>query len=183
VPQERAVLTPISGSPASRVEVGSSLSRSTSGQHSVSPGPCLVFPHGVSHRKWTNSQRVRRSPETSGLDFVKEQLAIPRQSYDVDTLLHLHQQWVHAAQDSHWLRLVTIAARSVTVMVLLFSLLRARLQLLWSRCWRVKTGPSPIAAPRGTTAPDAMLEHGEVGTRSQDPQETVVFSTYALRTD
>jgi len=123
------------------------------------------------------------SPETSGLDLAKERLATPRQSYDVDKLLHVHQESVHATQDSRWLRLVAIAACSVTVMVLLFFLLRARLQLLWSRCWRVGTGPSPIAAPRGTTAPDAMLEHGEVGTRSQDPQEPVAFTTYALRTD
>jgi len=122
-------------------------------------------------------------PETSGLDLVKERLATPRQSYNFYTLLHVHQQSVHAAQDSQWLRLVTIAACSVTVMVLLFFLLRARLQLLWSRYWRVKTGPSPIAGPRGTTAPDAMLEHGEAGTRSQDPQKPVVFKTYALRTD
>ena len=121
MPQVRAVLTPISDSPASRVEVSSSLSRSTSGQHSVSPGPWLVFPHGVSHRKWTHSRRVRRSPEKSGLDFVKEQLATPRQSYDVDTLLHVHQQSVHAAQDSHWLRLVTVVACSVTVILLLVS--------------------------------------------------------------
>ena len=70
------------------------------------------------------------SPETSGLDFVKERLVTPRQSFDVDTLLHVHQQSVHAAQDSHWLWLVTIAACSVTVMVLLFFLLRARLHLL-----------------------------------------------------
>ena len=183
MPQERAASLPNSDSPASRVEVGVSLSRSTPGQHSMSPGPWLVLPHCVSHRKWTHSRRVRRSPEKSGLDFVKEQLATPQQSYDVDTLLHVHQQSVHAAQDSHWLWLVTIAACSVTVMVLLFFLLRARLQLLWSRCWRVKTGPSPIAGPRGTTAPDAMLEHGEAGTRSQDPQKPVAFSTYGLRTD
>jgi hypothetical protein len=120
------------------------------------------------------------SPETSGLDFVKERLATPRQSYDVDTLLHVHQQSVHAAQDSHWLWLVTVVACSVTVILLLFFLLRAYLQLLWSRCWRVQTGPSPVAAPRGTTVPDAMLEHGEVGTRSQGPQEPVLFTTYAL---
>jgi len=123
------------------------------------------------------------SPETSGLDSVKERLATPSQSYDVDTLLHVHQQSVHAAQDSRWLRLVAIAACSVTVMVLLFFLLRARLHLLWTSCWRIETGPSPIAAPRDTTALDAMLEHGEVGTRSQDSQEPVAYSTYALRTD
>ena len=68
------------------------------------------------------------SPETSGLDFVKERLATPRQSYDIDTLLHVHQKSVHAAQDSHWLWLVTIAACSVTAIVLLYFLLRANLQ-------------------------------------------------------
>ena len=70
------------------------------------------------------------SPETSGLDLAKERLATPRQSYDVDKLLHVHQESVHATQDSRWLRLVAIAACSVTVMVLLFFLLRARLHLL-----------------------------------------------------
>jgi len=122
-------------------------------------------------------------PETSGLDFVKERLATPRQSFDVDTLLHVHQQSVHAAQESHWLRLITIVACSVTVILLLFFLLRAYLQLLWSRCWRVKTDPSPIAVPRGTTVPDAMLEHWEDGIRSQGPQEPVLFTTYALKAE
>jgi len=69
------------------------------------------------------------SPETSGLDFVKERLATPRQSYDVDTSLHVHQQSVHAAQGSHWLRLVTVVACSVSHLLLVF-LLRAYLQLL-----------------------------------------------------
>jgi len=111
------------------------------------------------------------APKTSGLNFVKERLATPRQSFDVDTLLHVHQQSVHTAQESHWLQLITIVACSVTVILLLFFLLRAYLQLLWSRCWRVKTDPSPIVAPRGMTVPDAMLEHGEEGTQSQSPQE------------
>jgi len=123
------------------------------------------------------------SPETSGLDFVKERLATPRQSFDVDTLLHAHEQSVQAAQESHWLWLITIVACSVTVILLLFFLLRAYLQLLWTRCWRVKTDSSPIAAPRGTTVPDAMLEHGEEGTRSQGPQQPVQFTTYALKAE
>jgi len=122
------------------------------------------------------------SSETSGLDF-KERLATPRQSFDVDTLLHVHQKSVHAAQESHWLRLITIVACSVTVILLLFSLLRAYLQLLWIRCWRVKTDPTPIAAPRGTTVPDAMLEHEGGGTRSQGPQDPVLFTTYALKAE
>jgi hypothetical protein len=63
------------------------------------------------------------SPETSGLDVVKERLATPRQSFDVDTLLNVYQQSVHAAQESHCLRLVTIVACSVTVILLLFFLL------------------------------------------------------------
>ena len=41
------------------------------------------------------------SPETSGLDFIKERLVTPRQAFDVDTLLHVHQKSVHAAQESH----------------------------------------------------------------------------------
>ena len=45
------------------------------------------------------------SPETSGLDYVKERLVTPRQAFDVDTLLHVHQKSVHAAQESHLLRL------------------------------------------------------------------------------
>ena len=194
MPQERAVLTPISDSPASRV--GSGLIHNASTCHVAAQElrtlpvlsktaelhldtPQLFLPDRVSAVESRELAKIEAamSPETSGLDFVKERLATPRQSYDVDTLLHVHQQSVHAAQDSRWLRLVTIAACSVTVMVLLFSLQRARLQLLWSRCWGVGTGPSPIAAPRGTTAPDVMLEHGEVGIRSQDPQEPVAFTT------
>ena len=41
------------------------------------------------------------SPETSGLDYVKERLFTPRQAFDVDTLLHVHQKSVHAARESH----------------------------------------------------------------------------------
>jgi hypothetical protein len=36
-------------------------------------------------------------PETTGLEYVKARLATPRQSFDVDTLLHMHQKSVHAA--------------------------------------------------------------------------------------
>jgi len=81
------------------------------------------------------------------------------------------------------LRLITIVACSVTVILLLVFLLRAYLQLLWSKCWRVKTDPSTIAAPRCTTVPDAMLEHGKVVTRSQGPQDTELFATYALKAE
>ena len=49
-------------------------------------------------------------PETSGLDFVKERLVTPRQTFDKDTLLHVHQKSVHAAQESHLLRLALIIA-------------------------------------------------------------------------
>jgi len=122
-------------------------------------------------------------PETSGLDFVKERLVTPRQAFDVDTLLHVHQKSVHAAQESHWLRLITIVACSITIFLLLFFLLRSYLRILLLRCWHVKTDPSPIAAPRGTAVPDAILEHEEVGTRSPGPQEPVMFTSYALKTD
>jgi hypothetical protein len=123
------------------------------------------------------------SPETSGLDFVKERLVTPRQSFDVDTLLHVHHKSVHAAQESHWSRRITIVACSANIILLLLLLLRSYLQLLWLRCWRVKTDPSPIAAPPGTAVPDAMLELGEAGTRSPVPQEPVMFTTYALNAD
>jgi hypothetical protein len=123
------------------------------------------------------------SPETSGLDFVKERLVTPRQSFDVDTLLHVHHKSVHAAQESHWLRLVTIVACSVTIILLLFFLFRSYLRIPLLRCWHVKTDPFPIAAPRGTAVPDAILEHGEGGTRSPGPQEPVTFTTYALNAD
>jgi len=36
-------------------------------------------------------------PEITGLDYVKARLVTPRQSFDVDTLLHVHQKSVHPA--------------------------------------------------------------------------------------
>jgi hypothetical protein len=38
------------------------------------------------------------SPVTSGLDFIKERRVTPRQAFDADTLLHVYQKSVHAAQ-------------------------------------------------------------------------------------
>jgi len=108
-------------------------------------------------------------PEATGLDYVKARLVTPRQSFDVDTLLHVHQKSVHAARESYWIRLATIIAFVTTVVLLLFL-----------RCWQVKADPSPIAAPRATPVPDTILEHVETGTRNLGPQEPVMFTTYAL---
>ena len=118
-------------------------------------------------------------PETSGLDFVKERLVTPRQSFDIDTLLHVHQKSVHAAQESHFLWLALIIACSVTVMLLLL-FCRSYIRNLFLRCRHVKADSSPIAAPRVTPALDAVLEFMEVGHRNQDPQDPVTFATYAL---
>jgi hypothetical protein len=123
------------------------------------------------------------SPETSRLDFINERLVTPRQAFDVDTLLLVHQKSVHAAQESHWLRLITIVACSVTIMVLMFFPLLSYFRILLLRCWPGKTDPVPIGTPPGTNVPDAILEHGEAGTRSSDTQGPVSFTTYALKSD
>ena len=120
-------------------------------------------------------------PETSGLDFVKERLVTPRQAFDIDTLLHVQQKLVHAAQESHLLRLALIIAGSVTITPLLLFACRPYLRKLLVRCGQAKADPSPIAAPRVTSAPDAVLEHVEVGHRNLDPQDPVTFATYALQ--
>ena len=122
-------------------------------------------------------------PETSGLDYVKDLLVTPRHAFDVDTLLHVHQKSVHAAQETHWLRLTTIIACSITIILLLVFSLQSYFRTLFLRCWHVKADPSPVAAPRVTPVPNAVLEHGEIGTRSLDPQEPVTFTTYALSRD
>jgi hypothetical protein len=89
-------------------------------------------------------------PETSGLDHVKERLVTPRQAFDVDTLLHLHQKSVHAAQESHWIRLTTIMACLITIVLLLFFSFRSYFRILFLRCWHIKADPFPVAAPRVT---------------------------------
>jgi len=123
------------------------------------------------------------SPEMSGLDYIKERLVTPRQAFDVDTLLHVHQKSVHAAEESHWLRLTTIIACSITIIFLLVFSLQFYFRSLFLRCWHVKADPSPVAAPRVTPVPNAVLEHGEMGTRSLDPQEPVTFTIYAHSRD
>jgi len=35
-------------------------------------------------------------PEATGFDYIKERPVTPRQSFDVDTLLHVHQKSLHA---------------------------------------------------------------------------------------
>jgi len=117
------------------------------------------------------------SPETSGLDYVKLRLVSPRQAFVVNTLLHVHQKSVHAAEGSHWLRLTTMIACSITIILLLFFSLRSYVRVLFLRCWHVKADPSPIAAPRVTPFPDAILEHGETGIRNLGTQEPVIFTT------
>jgi len=116
------------------------------------------------------------SPKTSGLDFIKERLVTPRQAFDVDTLLHVHHKSVHAAQVSHWLRLITIVACSVTIMVLLLFPLQSYFRIQLLRCWPGKTDPTPMATPPSTNVPDAMLEHREAGTRSQDTQGRLIHN-------
>ena len=59
------------------------------------------------------------SPETAGLDYVKARLVTTRQSFDVDTLHHVHQKAVHAARESYCLRQATIIACVTTAVLLL----------------------------------------------------------------
>jgi len=119
--------------------------------------------------------------ETLDLDFVKERLVTPHQAFDVDTLLHVHQKSVHAAHESHFLRVTFIIACSIPVMLLLLFSCRSYMLNLFVRCGQVKADPSPITAPRVTSAPDAVLEHAEVGHRILDSQHPVTFATYALQ--
>jgi hypothetical protein len=119
-------------------------------------------------------------PETTGLEYVKAQLVTPRQSFDVDKLLHVHHKSVHAAREFYWLRLATIIACITTVTLLLFFALRLYFRLLISRCFPANSTPTPVAAPRVSPTPDSELEHVEMGTRNIDPQEPVSFTTYAL---
>jgi len=112
---------------------------------------------------------------------MKERLVTPRQAFDIDTLLHVHQKSVHAAQESHLLWLALIIACSVIVMLLLLFSCRSYIRNLFVRCGKVKADPSPIAAPRVTSAPGAVLEHVEVGHRNLDSQDPVTFATYALQ--
>jgi len=144
--------------------------------------PQLFLPDGVPALASHEVAKIVEAmpPETSRLDFVKERLVTPHQAFDVDTLLHVHQKSMHAAQESHLLRLTFIIACSITVMLLLLFSCRSYIRNLFVRCGQVKADPSPIAAPRVTSAPDAVLEHMEVGHRNLDSQDPVTFATYAL---
>jgi len=110
------------------------------------------------------------SPETSGLNYVKERLVTPRQAFDVDTLLHVHQKSVHATRESHWLRLTTITACSITIVLLLFSSFRSHFRNLFLRCWQVKADPSPIAAPRAAPVPTPYSSTWELGLETWVPK-------------
>ena len=192
MPQERAVLTPISDSPASRV--GSGLIHNASTCHVAAQElrtlpvlsktaelhldtPQLFLPDRIPAIESRELARIEAamSPETSELDLVKERLATP-------VVRRRHVAPRASTVGARGTRFPLVAARYYSSLLgychgAAVFLLRARLQLLWSRCWPIKNGPFPIAAPRGTTAPDVMLEHGEVGIRSQDPQEPVAFTT------
>ena len=114
------------------------------------------------------------------LDYVKARLVTPRQSFDVDTLLHMHQKSVHAARESYWLRLATIIACITTVSLFLFFCLRSYFRLLILRCFPANSTPSPVTAPRVSPVPDSELEHVETGTRNIDSQGPVTLTAYAL---
>jgi len=86
-------------------------------------------------------------PETTGVDYVKARLVTRRQSFDVDTLLHVHQKSVHAARESYWLRLATIVACVTTVVLLLYVSLRSYFRLLILGCFPAKSTPSPLLSP------------------------------------
>ena len=120
-------------------------------------------------------------PETTGLDYVKARIVTPRQSFDVDTLLHVHKKSVHAARESYWLRLATITACVTTVVLPLYASLRSYFRLQVLRCFPAKSKPFPVAAPRVSPVPDSELEHVETGTRNTDPQKPVTFTAYALQ--
>jgi hypothetical protein len=119
-------------------------------------------------------------PKTTRLDYVKARLVAPRQSFDVDTLLHVHQKLLHEARESYWLRLATIIACITTVILLLFFSLRSYIRLLILRCFPANSTSSPVAAPRVSPVPDTELEHVETGTRNIDSHRPVTFTAYAL---
>ena len=49
--------------------------------------------------------------EATDIDNLKARLVTPRQFFDVDTLLHVQQQSVCAARESHWLQLLSHVLR------------------------------------------------------------------------
>jgi hypothetical protein len=131
------------------------------------------------------SQEVSRieaamPPEATDLDYVKARLVTPRQSFDVDTLLHVHQKSVHEARESYWIRLATIINCISFVTVLLYFSLRWYFRLLILCCFLSNSTPSPVAAPRDSPIPNSELEHVETGVRNIDSHEPVTFTTYSL---
>jgi len=121
-------------------------------------------------------------PETTEICYVKARLVTPRQSFVVDTLLHVHQKSVHAAREFYWLLLATIIVCVTTVVLLLFFFLHSFYRLLILRCFRAKSTRSPVAAPQVSPVPDSELEHVETGTRNIDPQGQVTSPPMHCRT-
>jgi hypothetical protein len=154
---------------------------SRTAEHPLDAPPVFLpdnFPAVASHE--VAKIEAAMFPETAGLDYVKERLVTPRQTFDVDTLLHVHQKSVHTSQETHWLRLATMTAGATTILLLLFLLFRTYARTLFSRCRLIKADPSPVAAPRVTPIPVADCEHVGTETRTLGLQEPVKFTTYAL---
>jgi hypothetical protein len=65
--------------------------------------PYLYFPDKVSVVTNQEVSRIEAAmpSEATDLDHLKARLVTPRQSFDVDTLLHVHQQSVRAVRESH----------------------------------------------------------------------------------
>jgi len=65
---------------------------------------------------------VAMPPERTNLDYIKARLIMPRRSFDVDTLLHVHQISLHAEHKFCWLQLLTVSSCiSVILLILYFS--------------------------------------------------------------
>jgi hypothetical protein len=84
--------------------------------------PRLYLPDEVPTAASHEISRIEAAmpPETTGLEYVEALLVMPRQSFDVYTLLRVHQKSVHRARGFYWLRLATILVCTTTIIQLLF---------------------------------------------------------------
>jgi len=108
------------------------------------------------------------------IDNIKSRVGTPRQTLDVDTLLHVRHVSLQHEKQTHWHLIITIISCTVTFLLIIYFSFYFKMHHLLSRCSCKNTPPEPenTSAPSPSHIPTSEMEAHKEG---------VTFTGYPLR--
>jgi len=108
---------------------------------------CLSLAHEVPHVE------AALSAEVNELDQLKDRLEASQKSLDVDTLFHVQKATLPQKNLPHWYQILAAVSCAFTILLILYFLLRSKLQYLTSCCLHTNNSPKLDATPQPSSSP------------------------------